>query len=336
MKLKAIEWDGKPISKPGIYSKISLEKYHRADICDGPSISSSGLRRIFSESPAHFYAEWPGNPDYVDQDDKPHFILGRAVHHLMLGEPFFAKLFAVQPIEYPESMRGATDAAIAKTLPVFLAGALPKREMLPWANVAKFCSAWHDAMAKSGRAVLTTTMVQQIKGMAESLSRHPIIKMGALNGMIERSIFWKDKETGLWIKSRPDSIPESSVDFVDLKKTTSVKWNDLQRTIADFGYHQQGALVRTAAREVLKIDHPTFTLVFIEDKLPFCVRVVTIKDSELDRGERANRAALDAMAKCMKEKHWPGPGGDRDDAVGIELPEWAQKQIDDKIEYGIS
>lgn len=333
--LKTIEWDFKPIKKPGLYSRVPMELYHSAKICDGPSVSSSGLRRCFSESPAHFYNQWPGNPDCIEEDDKAHFILGRAVHHLMLGEPFFAKLFAVQPSQYPEAMKGADPVAIEGYLPRFIAGH-KSAKLIPWSNTAYFCKAWHAVQAKAGRAILTQAMVDQIKGIAAALSLHPIVRAGALNGMIERSIFWKDKATGLWLKSRPDSIPESSVDFVDLKKTRSVQWRDLQNAIFEYGYFQQGALMRTAAREVLGITNPTFTLVFVEDKPPHCVRVVSLKDNDLDRGERANRASLDTIARCMKAKQWPGPGGERDDAVGIELPEWAQKKIDDKIEFDIS
>ena len=52
-------------------------------------------------------------------------------------------------------------------------------------------------------------------------------------------------------------------------------------------------------------------------------------------GYVAAKVALDAMALCLKKKHWPGPGGDREDAQNIELPEWAEKQIDDRIKYGV-
>ena len=315
MKTKSVEWNGNAITAPGLYSKIPLETYHSSGICDGPSVSSSGLRKLFNESPAHFYCDWPGNPDRVEQEDKPHFALGRAVHHLMLGEPFFAKLFAVQPAEYPDSKTG---------------------ELKPWSNNSNHAKAWKGKMLGEGRAVLTFKDVEAIKGMAEALSRHPIVKAGALNGMIERSMFWKDKETGLWIKSRPDSIPGDSGDFVDLKTTISVKWVDLQRAIAEHSYHQQGALVRAAARVVLGIKSPTFTLVFVEKKPPYCVRVVTLKDNDLDRGEHANRAALDAMARCLASKHWHGPGGEREDAENIELPGWAQTQLDVRIKYGIA
>lgn len=313
-QIKSIEWDGKQITKPGIYSKIPLDVYHGADICDGPSVSSSSLRKAFGESLAHFYAEWPGNPDHDEPDEeKAHFILGRAVHHLILGEPFFAKLFAVQPDEYIDDKTG---------------------EAKKWTYGAKVCVAWRNARHKEGRSILKGEDVKNIRGMAERLSHNAIIRAGALNGMIERSLFWKDKDTGLWLKSRPDAIPTHSGDYTDLKTTTSVMWYDLRKVIYDNGYFQQMALIRTAAR-ALGLPFNSATLIFIEKKKPWCERVVTLKDNVLDKGERANRWALDGIARCLKSGRWPGPGGERDDAAYIELPEWAEKSIDDKLNFEV-
>lgn len=308
--MKTIKWDGKPISESGLYGGIPLETYHSADMCSGPSISSSGLRKIFNESPAHFYVDWPGNPSGVEQKDARHFIVGRAVHHLMLGEPFFAKLFAIQPEDYEDEKTG---------------------EVKKWNNNSNACRRWHEARRSEGRAVLTNGDIEAIKGMAQRLGSNAIVRHGALNGLIERSIFWQDKKTGFWLKSRPDSIPGDSGDFVDLKTCQSVLMPDIVRTIGDLAYHQQGALVRQAAREVLGIDRPTFTLIFVEKTPPYCERIVTLKDSDLDRGEKQNRAAMDQFAACLKAKHWPGPGGDREDAEYVEISEYQQKRIDDAL-----
>jgi hypothetical protein len=315
--MQTIPWNGKPIIKAGLYSLIGLDTYHRGEICSGPSVSSSGLRTLFDKSPAHFYDEWPGNPDYVERPDKAHFILGRAAHHLYLrevGVPSFGKLFAVPPKEYPDKQTG---------------------EMKAWTYKAAFCQQWKRLQESEGKAVLRADDIDALRGMADALKLNPLIIEGALNGLIERSIFWRDEPTGLWLKSRPDAIPTSGTEFVDLKTTTSVVWTDLQRTISECGYNQQGALIRRAAREVLGIDNPTFHLVFVEKARPFCVEVVTLKDNDLDRGEQQNRLGLDTIARCLKAKRWPGPGGDREDARYIELPEWKQKQIDERLQHGI-
>jgi len=313
--MKTLIWNGEPITRAGIYSGISLDAYHTATICDGPSLSSSGLRVFFLQSAAHFYSTWAGNPNRVEQEDKAHFIMGRAVHHLFLGEKNFAKLFCIQPEEYPDKQTGV---------------------LKKWTYQSSYCQRWRDLQHRQALSILTQKDFDNIRGMSQSLAGHPIVNAGALNGQIERSVFWKDKETGLWLKSRPDAIPTTSMDFVDLKTTTSVLWPDIQRAIAENGYAQQGALVCEGAKRVLGIDRPTFTLVFIEKKPPWCVRVVTLKDNDLDRGAKANRYAIDGIARCMKAKRWPGPGGDREDAEHIELPGWAQSQIDDKLGFGVS
>src|SRR4030095_11925118 len=128
---------------------------------------------------------WPGNPDCVEAPGRESVILGSAVHHLILRQGSFEKLFCVQPAEYPDEK-----------------GALKK-----WTYAATYCKTWRDIQTSEGRAILTQDNIAAIRGMANTLSRHPIVKAGALNGLIERSLFWKDKATGLWVKSRPDAIP---------------------------------------------------------------------------------------------------------------------------------
>jgi hypothetical protein len=260
--------------------------------------------------------EWDGRriTNRAEPEDKAHFTVGRAAHHLMLGEPFFAKVFCVQPSEYPDKKSG---------------------EVKKWTYAAAYCKEWREQRRKEGRSSLTAADVEVIKGVAVALGQHPLVRAGALNGLIERSIFWRDKDTGIWLKARPDAIPGDGGDFVDLKTTArKVLWHELVRELGEYNYHQQGALICRAAREVLGIERPTFTLVFVEKKPPHCVRVVTVKDHELERGEKQNRMALDLMAKCLKDKKWPGPG-DTQDAQAIELSESRRSLIDERLKYGV-
>ena len=122
--IKTIVWDGKPITKPGVYTGISLDHYHRQKICDGACVSSTNLRRVLEcngGSPAHFYSEWTGNPNAVEAEQKDYQVIGRATHHLMLGEPNFAEHFAVRPKEFDSWRTNAAkqwkqraDAAVAQ------------------------------------------------------------------------------------------------------------------------------------------------------------------------------------------------------------------------------
>ena len=292
------------ITKPGIYKGIPIEEYH-LQCCDGPSVSSSGLRTIFNESPAHFWCESSLNPEAEPPEQTGAFVLGRTAHHLLLGEDAFSTQF----IARPEKLDGEA-----------------------WQGNRKDCKAWLTSQEKVGRTVLLPAQIKAIRGMAKSLAAHPLVKSGILNGEIERSMFWKDKATGIWVKSRPDAIPTDSGDFADLKHTPSVKYEDLQRTIADYGYQQQASLCGWLYKELTKRPMTSFSLVFVESKPPHCVRVVTLKDGDLARGHDQNQMALRMMRKCLDTGAWPGPG-DYSEADFIELPSWAQARIDGNLAY---
>ncbi len=303
--IEATVWDGKTVKAPGLFSGIPLSRYHGPKICAGPSVSSSGLRKIVSESAAHFYAEWSENPGRLEPKDTKAFIIGRATHHLLLGERWFARSFVIRP----ETVQGYA-----------------------WNGNRLECKGWLAEQKQLGRTVLTADDVEKIKGMATALGRHPLVVAGILRGQIERSIIWQDKKTGLWVKSRPDAIPTGSGDFSDLKTCQSVQWYDLQKDLNNFGYHAQGAIVRMAAQQVLGIDYKdfTFSLVCVEKEPPYCPRVIQLKDDDLDLGEQQNRKALDLIANCIKTNDWPGPG-DHEDAVHVGVSDWYRERAMEQL-----
>lgn len=312
-RLVTIPWDGKPITRPGMYSRIPLDVYHGQFICDGPSLSSTGLRKIFTESPKHFYATWTGNPTRKPPSNKEgrHFILGRAVHHLVLGEAYFAKLFCVQP----EKIRIVGEGLKA------------------WNNIRPECKRWHAEQRAAGRTVLLQTELPLLRGMAREICEHPFYQAGLLGGLIERSLIWRDRDTGVWLKWRPDVIPRDSADFGDLKTTTSVLITDLMRAIDDYAYQQQAALGRWACREVLQMQMASFTYLFVESKEPHAVRDIRLIEDDLVLGENSNRVALDLFARCHRDNYWPGPGAGNEGNDRVPLSEYARKRISKQLHY---
>jgi hypothetical protein len=178
--------------------------------------------------------------------------------------------------------------------------------------------------------VLTTANVEAVKGMAISIGAFPLVQAGALNGLIERSLIWRDKETGLWLKARPDAIPSDSGDFTDLKTCRSVLYRELQKSIGEYGYHQQAALVIEGAR-ALDIEANSFTLIWVEKSAPFCVRAQQLRDDDIERGMKQNRIALRTFADCLVRGVWPGPGDDHPDAEYVDLADWHRHKIDERL-----
>lgn len=306
--LQFTTWKSGSIGVSGIYEDMKLDHYHSRDVCDGISISSSGLRTIFNESPAHYWVSSVYNDNRVEQEPSREMIIGRAMHHLVMGEADFARVFRKAPDEVPDA----------------------KGVLKPWSLQLGYAKEWVDARKREGKIAIFPKEVEQIRGMAQAIGFHPMVTAGAFDGYIERSAFWRDRQTGVWLRCRPDVIPSDSGDFVDLKTTASVQWNDLQRTIAEFGYAQQFALMREIFRN-LGFPVASATLIFVERKPPHCVRIVSLRPEDLDRGERQNRHALNTFVRCLKSRRWPGPGGDRRDAEEIWMPDWHRDSVEARL-----
>lgn len=300
--IQSIRWDGKPITEPGFYSGIPLETYHSADICAGPSISSTILRNVSNLSPAHAFAKSSLNPDNEPEESEA-MNLGSALHWVVAREPGFDNRFVIKPEKWRGKAWNSDDG---------------RDQMKRW--------------KRDGFTVLSEKQVEQMQGMAATLAVHPMIVAGILRGRLEQSGFWIDRETGLWCKIRPDAMPNDSGDFADLKTTKSVMYHDLQTSIAHYAYHQQGALILEGAR-ALGIEATSFTLVWVETVKPHAVRVTQLKDDDLARGHKQNIAARRIIADCLTTGVWPGPGDGRDDAEYIDLPDWKREQIDAKLKY---
>lgn len=308
--LQVIPWNGKPISEPGIYQNVPIAQYHSGHLCVGPSISSSGLRKIFGESPMHYWDGSAYNPNRAISEDSEAFILGRAAHHLFLGEPFFSKLFVIRPDEAPDGRQ--------------------------WNGNNLTCKKWLAARAEEGRTVLTSAHVERIKGMALALGREPLVQSGALNGIIEATMAWQDKETGVWLLARPDVIPTDDADFIDLKSAQSVDIGSIVKSIGPmeyggYAYNQQGALVCDGYKILTGRNASSFSLYFVESKRPHCCNLVQMVADDLHLGSRMNKSALLKFVKGMNSGHWPGPNGDQAMAASVSISDRGRTIVEDRL-----
>lgn len=283
MKTIRVTRSNLPISRPGIYAGISLDDYHSTLVTPGPSVSSSGLRRLWQTSPAHFYAAWEYNPNRIEETASEAMILGAAAHHLLLGEDDFQTHYVMRP----ETLKGEDG-------------------LKPWQGNRKACREWLTEQRRAGRTVLTPAQIDTIRGMAKSLARHPDVSDGQiLYGEIERSGFIRDKETGLWLRIRPDAWPIDG-DFCDLKTIVSISNLAIWSAMREHAYHQQGALVWEVI-EGLGLPFDSFSLLFVEKDPPYAVRRATLSDDALVRGRRQNREMLRTIAECIDRNEWPAP-----------------------------
>ncbi|MBX5238672.1 PD-(D/E)XK nuclease-like domain-containing protein [Rhizobium sp. NLR22b] len=303
------KWNGNPIVRRGVYSCVPIDDYHgKTDLFDGFSISSTGLRAVLRR-PSEYWGFSPYNPTPFDRPEKDSLEFGKAAHMLLLGEEGFKERYSLRPATYPDD----------------------KGNDKPWSGQSNWCKAWLAEQAKSGRVVITETEIGHIRNIADALAKKEAIRLGILNGRIERSLFCKDGD--IWLKARPDVVPNDSGDFVDLKTAAAVDDESVSKAIFNHGYHVQAGLLRMIVRNVLGPEaFSSFTFVFVEKAPPYDVRVMQLKDEDIDLGERQARVAIEIVKRCLSESRWPGYDGFDREVSYTEMPSWAKTRIKTQLE----
>lgn len=302
--MNTIKWDGKPITKPGIYSGISLEDYHhKTDLFDGPSVSKSALKSIFPAhggSPKAFWGRWAHNPNHVEVKKSEFLDFGKAVHCLLLGDEAFDDKFVVRPEKAPDGRA--------------------------WNGNNLSCKEWIEDQGKNGKTIITAEQIERIRLIAADTAEYPLVKLGLLNGDVEQTIAYKDAETGLWVRTRPDVKPLDAI-FSDLKTASRFDENFLERQLFDHFYYGQAAMTRMACQE-LGIPFETFVLLFVlNDDVPDTTHV-EIEPLDIDRGERAIRWALRTIRRCLDSGEWPGARPFNGGEYHLRMKSWSAARMD--------
>jgi hypothetical protein len=148
--------------------------------------------------------------------------------------------------------------------------------------------------------------MKKITGMAREMGRHGLVTgTDLLDGIMEASLIWQDRGTGVWLKSRPDVIPLFEGAITDYKTTASARPDDCRKSIAKFGYHMQMALCAMGFEEVLGRSVGNFLLVFQQTTPPFHITPVEVSADAIYWGRCQVRRAIDTFARCLESGHWP-------------------------------
>lgn len=280
------------ITANGRYS-IPIEAYHHdPKLCDGPSISASGLK-VIDACPELYWATSPLNPKRFPPKETKAFDAGRASHALTLGEPEFAKYFIVSP--YAEFRT----------------------------NEAK---AWRDSQTLT---ILKPDEFETVIAMADAQRANPAVMNAFIDGEPEVSLVYKDKETGVYLKSRPDWLPHNPARrfIVDFKTTVSIEPRKLSSDAFKFGYHIQAALQVDAVEAVLGIKPIGIGHVVQEKSVPYMADLRLFTPEQIGYGRKIYRRALRTFADCLSSGKWPGY---TDGASYFQTPRWVESEIEEQ------
>lgn len=276
------------------YDGLSNEAYHR-----GPGVSSSAIKRVL-KSPAHYRASLE-----APEPQTAAMRLGTMRHTMLLEPETFDELYIVRPAD----LDGRTKAG----------------------------KAWLSEARETGREVVSWSEHEGLVRFCAAVREHPLwsgIVEGGRPKHIERSYYWEDEGTGLLCKARTDVLIEFGDHnlILDLKSTKDSSPEQFARQAHRLGYHISASHYCRGVRSVT--GHPCdFILVAAEygeaSEVNFYLLCTSNAVTGQQRlGDQECRKALALIAKCGERDEWPT--ATRDEVVPLELPRWAEREIEDE------
>ncbi|MFG1794234.1 PD-(D/E)XK nuclease-like domain-containing protein [Nocardia sp. NPDC049149] len=248
---------------------------------DRNSLSSSGARHLLATCPAQFHHDLH-NPREYSQD---YFDVGTAFHTLLFG-------VGPEIVEIKENdwRKDAAKDAQAK--------------------------AWAD-----GKTPLLSKQLLQVKAMVEAARENDIAATLLSEGMAEHSLYWRDKETGVMLRARPDWMCRSGnrLIIVDGKSADTSAPQAFSKAAVNLGYAMQGDFYRRGVIALGMDPDPGFLFLVVAKTLPHLVSVIELDADALAYGAARNRRAIDLYADCRETGTWPDWGSD---VHLVSLPRW--------------
>jgi len=259
------------ITADGLYS-LDIDLYHTQACCDGPSVSSSSLRAIMHGCPQKWYATSDLNPARMKKKETVALNFGRAAHALVLGEPEFKSKFIISPY------------ADFRT---------------------KEAQLWRDSQTKQ---VVRIEEMETVNAMAKAQREAPQVMRAFSEGKPEMSLIWKDPETGVWLKSRPDWLPtHPAIRFAcEYKTCISIEPRKLSNDVFKYGYEMQAALALDGIATVLDVKPLGMAHVVQEKDVPYLCDMRLFTTEQIEFGRMQYRKALHIFARCLETGIWPG------------------------------
>jgi len=275
---------------PGFQSYWSAEMTHEEYHADKTAINSSILK-LFDISPAAVEAHYLTHETIEDEPEAEHFTLGRAIHAAALEPKRFVKIMTVAPEFKGEGSRKA------------------KKE-------------WMDAQPK-GAMILKPKQHLQLTGMINSILNYPDAVKLLNNGCPEITGYYRDPDTGIKGKIRPDLWNEELGILLDIKSCVDSSPRVFSRKIFEYGYHLSMAMYSTGIQQITG-NKPNYCIFLaIEKKPPYERALYVCTEMMLQKGFEEYKYRMEKFKYCLENKSWPYRQSGMD---YLDLPEYAYRK----------
>lgn len=267
----------------GVDACISNEDYHAAK----EYISRSAIMD-FCISPYNYWSKHL-NPDRPMREPTPQMEFGTAFHAFILEPALFQEIYGVIP---PKVLL----KDVGKEL------------------YTQFKSRTEE-IENTGKKIILHEDYQRLSVMRNNIFNEE----GALelikDARIEHSFFWKDGQSELMVKARPDILHKNMI--VDLKTAADASPRAFQRAMVDGGYHIQGAMIRDGVEKLEGNRIDNVINIVVETKYPYHVGIYIIDEEALNVGEKKYKQVLVDINRAIGNNEFTGF-----DTQTIGLPTW--------------
>lgn len=256
--------------EPGLHYDLPIGVYH----ADQRSVSKSGLDEV-ARSPAHYYARHL-DPKRPPPRDKAGQLEGALAHCATLEPDQFVRRYRVS--------------------------ATVNRNTKVWKEFAEKAQA-------DGLEPIQACQYDAAMRQAESVRALPEVKDALTAGHAEISACWRDAQTGVLCRCRPDfTSPAGSSGCVllDLKTYADASAAQFLRQIARKSYAGQAGFYSDGYSAASGLTVHGFVFVAVETEWPYAAACYMLDDESLEAGRRWYRRHLATYAECLRSGIWPG------------------------------
>ena len=294
----------------GVFNDLSIEAYHQ----NKSHYSSTGLKHA-KRSLKEFKSFIDG--DFDTDEKKSHFDFGNAFEIALVEPDNFEDKVAV----FKES------ELIAEIM-----------EEKPETKTVRLTKPYKDGKKEffddnADKYIINDTgeeSMETIQKMVESCYQDKVIQSLVKNLDYQISAFWKDKTSGLNLKTRPDVCHQEKKVIVDIKSTIDGSPKAFSRQLANLDYPFQACLQIKGCIESGMIDSlSNYYWLVVEKKIPFSATLYEFTPDDIQTCMFELDYILGNVSKAIKENFFPAYSQESDNKLGIldaELPLWYRSQ----------
>lgn len=227
-------------------------------------ISASDIKNFLVSPKYYFYKKYE---EQKKSELERHFIIGSALHELILEPEFFKNNYLVTPKFDMRTSVGKTAHA----------------EFLQQAE---------------GKVLLNIDEYEMIVKMGQSASENETFLDLIWDSYRELSCYTTDEKTGLKLKMRPDSFAKNKSTITDIKSCQKSSYKDFKGDVYKFGYSITSAFYKDF------LNRENYVFCAIEKQAPYQTALYMLSDEMIEYGRGQYRMALDLLKWSYDNNYW--------------------------------